>query len=151
MDTLKPRRLDIATTLNFGALTAGIQYARYTAQPLIGYDVNREGLAVSGKYNLTSNYFLQGNVTFDLSRHLYPTSITGAESGLFSIAALGIGAGYSDECTTFAINYSSVYQDTGSNTLQRNQTVLVSLQLRTLGEAKFSKTTTTTTGLDGVK
>ncbi len=149
--TLKPRRLDISTSLNFGALTAGIQYARYTAQPLIGYDVNREGLAFNGKYKLTTNYFLQGNVTFDLSRHLYPQSIIGTNVGLFSIAALGVGAGYTDECTTFAVNYSSVYQDNGSGSLQRNQTVLVSLQLRTLGEAKFSKSTTNTAGLDGVK
>ncbi len=149
--TLHPRRLDLSTNFNFGALTAGIQYARYTAQPVIGYDVNREGLSFNGKYNLTTNYFLQGNVTFDLSRHLYPESIVGTDTGLFSVAAVGVGAGYTDECTTFAVNYSSVYQDNGSNTLQRNQTVLVSLQLRTLGEAKFSKSTTATSGLDGVK
>jgi LPS-assembly protein len=149
--TFEPRRIDLTTSLNLGALTAGIQYARYTAQPLIGYDVNREGLALNGKYKVTENYFLNGNVTFDLSRHLYPVAIAGPSNGLFSVAALGVGGGYTDECTTFSVNYSSVYQDNGSGTLSRNQTVLVSLQLRTLGDAKFSKTTTTTAGLDGVK
>ena len=151
VSTLHPRRLDLSTTFNFGALTAGIQYARYTAQPVIGYDVNREGLSLNGKYKLSTNYFAQGNVTFDLSRHLYPQSIIGTDANLFSVAAIGLGGGYTDECTTFAINYTSVYQDNGSGSLQRNQTVLVSLQLRTLGEAKFSKSTTATSGLDGVK
>lgn len=149
--TFEPRRIDLTTSLNFGALTAGIQYARYTAQPLIGYDVNREGLALNGKYKITDNYFLNGNITFDLSRHLYSDLIVGPNTGLFSVAALGIGGGYSDECTTFTVNYTSIYQDNGGGTLSRNQTVLVSLQLRTLGDAKFSKSTTATTGIDGVK
>ncbi len=115
--------------------------------------MRREGLALSAKYRITNNYFLQGNVTFDMSRHLYPEAlISYTNPGPFAVAALGVGGGYSDECTTFTVNYTSVYQDSGTGTFSRNQTVLVALQLRTLGDASFSKTTTVvSSGLDGVR
>ena len=48
-----------------------------------------------------------------------------------------------------------MYQDTGTGTFERNQTVLVSLQLRTLGDASFARSAGTnssaTSGLDGVR
>ena len=55
---------------------------------------------------------------------------------LLSVAGLGIGGGYSDECTTLSVAYSSVLNDNGSGTQTRNQTVLFQLQLRTLGDAR---------------
>jgi LPS-assembly protein len=150
--TLEPRRVDLIASGNFGALTTNIQYANYQAQPVIGYDVRREGLALSGRYKMTANYFAQGNVTFDMSRHLYPPAIVGYTSpGLFFPAALGLGAGYTDECTTLSLNYSSIYQDNGSGTLVRNQTFLLELQLRTLGDAKFSQSITPASTIDGLK
>ena len=154
--TLENRRVDATANINLGALTGGVQFANYQSQPVIGYDVRREGLSFSGKYKITPNYFTQGNVTFDMSRHLYPASlIGGSNNGPFAVAALGIGAGYTDECTTFTLNYSSVYQDTGTGTFERNQTVLLSLQLRTLGDASFSRSalnnSSATSGLDGVR
>ena len=154
--TFENRRVDATANVNLGALTGGIQFANYQAQPLIGYDVRREGLALTAKYKFAEHYFTQGNVTFDMSRHLYPEYLIGyANPGPFAVAALGIGGGYTDECTTFTINYSSIYQDNGLGSFQRNQTVLVSLQLRTLGDASFSRSTQTQTqtvsGLDGVR
>ncbi len=152
--TLENRRVDLIANLNLGALTAGAQFANYEAQPVIGYDVRREGLALNAKYKVTENYFTQGNVTFDMSRHLYPEALIDyTNPGPFAVAALGFGAGYTDECTTFTVNYSSVYQDNGTGAFGHNQTVLLSLQLRTLGDAKFSRATSTTnySGLDGVK
>ena len=156
--TFENRRVDATANINLGALTGGIQFANYQAQPVIGYDVRREGLSFSAKYNITKNYFAQGSVTFDMSRHLYPIALIGYDNpGPFAIAALGVGAGYTDECTTFKVNYTSVYQDNGTGSFERNQTVLVSLQLRTLGESTFSKTNVTntgtnaTSGLDGVR
>lgn len=149
------RRLDATANINLGALTGAIQFANYKAQPVIGYDVRREGLSFVGKYNFSKNYYAEGNVTFDMSRHLYPAALINyTNPGPFAVAALGIGGGYTDECTTFGINYSSIYQDNGTGTFERNQTVLVSLQLRTLGDARFSKSSlsaNTTSGLDGVR
>ena len=153
--TLENRRVDATANINLGALTGGVQFANYQAQPVIGYDVRREGLSFNAKYKFSKNYYAQGNVTFDMSRHLYPAALIGYDNpGPFAIAALGIGAGYTDDCTSFGVTYSSVYQDNGTGTFERNQTVLVSLQLRTLGDASFSKSTlssTTTNGLDGVR
>jgi LPS-assembly protein len=150
--TFEPRRIDLVASANLGALTGSVQYARYEAQPLIGYDKRREGLAVSSRYNFTDNYFVQGNVIFDMSRHLYPATIVGSSNpGLFAAAAYGIGAGYQDDCTSFSVNYTSVYQDNGNGTLTRNQTVLLQLQLRTLGDAKFQRSFNNTSTIDGLK
>ena len=150
--TWDPRRIDLIATTKLGPLTANIQYARYQAQPLIGYDVRREGIALSGKYNFTQNYFAQGNVTFDMSRHLYPLYLTGGSTpGLFSPAAFGIGAGYQDECSLFSVNYSSIYYDTGNGSLNRNQTVLLQLQLKTLGDASLDPNNASTSAVERAK
>lgn len=151
-ETAGPRRIDLGTSLNLGALTGNIQYANYYAQPVIGYAVRREGLALSSRYNVTDNYFAQGNVTFDMSRHLYPSNIIGPTNpGLFFVANYGIGAGYHDCCTTFSVNYRSYYFDNGGGTFTRSQTVAVQLQLRTLGEAKFSPSFSSVGAVDGVR
>ena len=63
------------------------------AQPLIGYEVRRQGLSLSGKYNVSKNYFVNGNVIFDLSRHYY-NGLNGT-APLFSVAGLGVGGGLS--------------------------------------------------------
>lgn len=153
--TLENRRVDATMNLNFGALTGAVQFANYQAQPLIGYDVRREGLALLGKYTFAENFFAEGNVTFDMSRHLYPLALIGGyDPGPFAVAALGVGGGYTDECTTFKVTYTSIYQDNGTGTFERNQTVLVSLQLRTLGGTSLARSTLSNTaynGLDAVR
>ncbi len=141
--TFEMRRLDATTTINLGALTGGISFADYAAQPLIGYSVRREGLSLNGKYKFAEHYFVQGNVTFDMSRQYYEPYLIGYYNpGPFAIAASGLGVGYEDECTTFTVNYTSVYADNGYGSFQRDQTVLVSLALRTLGDLKLSQSTT---------
>ena len=60
--------------------------------------------------------------------------------GPWAVASEGIGAGYHDECTSLLVNYSSVYQDIGTGTIVHNQTFLVQLQLRSLGDASYSQT-----------
>ncbi len=119
---------------------------------MIGYYVRREGLSLNSRYKISENYFAQGNITFDMSRQFYlPAQIGYTHPGPFAIAAFGLGAGYTDDCTTFSVSYSSVYYDSGNTALTRNQTWLVQLVLRTLGAAKFSQTFTNNTALDGVK
>ncbi len=131
------RRLDYLMTANVGAFELGLQYARYQAQPLLGFDQRREGLSASAKLNITENTFVKGNVVFDLSRHLYNTQFKG-HAPLFSLAGLGLGAGYTDDCITFLANYSSIYQDNGSGSSPiRNQTIMFELQFRTLGDTKI--------------
>ena len=75
---------------------------------------------------------------FDLSRHLYNGNATAAQrpAPLFSIAGLGVGATYTDDCTTLGVQYTSVLQANGAGQTVRNQTVLLSLQLRTVGDTR---------------
>ncbi|GEM_PF-47995 len=151
VSTLAARRVDLLLKYNFGALTGSISFADYEAQPVIGYDVRREGLAFSSRYKISDNYFAQGNITFDMSRQYYPPYLIGySNPGPFVPAAYGVGVGYQDECMTFSVNYSSIYQDYGTTTLTRNQTVMVQLQLRTLGEAKINESVLHTNTLDGL-
>ncbi len=153
VDSWAVRRLDLMATYNFtDALTGAIQFANYEAQPLIGYYVRREGLSLSSRYKFNKNYYAQGNITFDMSRHLYPPAlISYSNPGPFAVAAYGAGVGYQDECTDFSVLYTSTYQDYGSGSLVRNQTILLQLQLRTLGGTKVTESFLNTTSLDGVK
>lgn len=139
------RRLDFIASANFGSVMASLQYARYEAQPEIGYWKRREGIAATSRIALDKNYFLQGNVVFDMTRHLYNNDGIG-NAKLFTPASFGLGAGYQDECTTFSLNYTSTY--TLANT--RNQTVMMQLQLRTLGDAKLSQSLGATSVQDGI-
>ena len=150
------RRLDLVAGATFGPLTGTIQYANYSAQPLLGFDVRRQGLSLGARYDITKNYFVNGNVQFDMSRYLYNN--TAAINGVWgyapvmSIAGLGIGAGYQDDCTTFTINYTSTYQVNASTGLPgRNQTLLMTLNLRTLGEAKVGASLGFVPQNDGLK
>jgi LPS-assembly protein len=151
-DNLIAKRIDLFTTLNFDPVSFQLQYANYASQPSIGFGVRRQGMSMSGRYDLTKNYFLNGTITFDMSRYLYNnltanpvlyttytgTNLTGA-APVFSVAALGAGFGYHDECASLSINYSQLYQPQAYTGLPaRNQSVMVSLQLRTLGEARFN-------------
>jgi LPS-assembly protein len=149
-DNLAARRIDLVASLKLAPVTLDLQYANYASQPAIGFTQRRQGLTASGRYDITKNYFLSGNVTFDMSRYLYNnlttnqvTTLTGVNlvgtAPVFSVASLGLAGGYMDECTTLAISYSSVYApQAGTGLPARNQTILVSLQLRTLGGTKFS-------------
>ncbi len=137
-----PDRLDIASAFNLGAWTGGVDFANYQAQPILGYYVPREGLSLNSRYQLTPHYFLQGSVTFDMSRQYYPPSLTGfTNAGPWAIASESLGAGYTDDCTSLLVNYSSVYEDIGTGTLVHNQIFMVQLQLRSLGDAKYQQTT----------
>jgi len=132
------RRVDFLANARWGALGAGLQYARYEANPLLGYDKTREGLSASSAYNFNRNIFVNGSVIFDMSRHLYTASASDSKP-LFSVAGLGLGAGYKDECTTLMVNYSSTFPQNAVGTpTTRSQTIMFQLQLRTLGEAKVA-------------
>ncbi len=138
-NSLDARRIDMLATINLNPFTLGVQYANYASQQQIGFDVRRQGLSTTARWDITKNYYLNGSVTFDMSRGgiynaLYANS---ANSSFFATALWGLGGGYNDECMNVAMNYSSIYQPwyTGST---RNDTFFLSINLRTLGEAKFN-------------
>ncbi|MGE3244912.1 MAG: LPS-assembly protein LptD [Beijerinckiaceae bacterium] len=136
-DNQKLRRVDLMTNLNLGRFDATLHYARYDAQPLIGFDQRREGLLAGARYKIDQNFSVNGNVIFDLSRHLY-NGVNPAlgRAPLFSVAGLGLGASYNDECTTLAVRFTSILESNGVGATVRNNTVLFSLQLRTVGDTR---------------
>ena len=69
---------------------------------------------------------------------------------MFSVAGHNIGGGYHDECTTFSGNYSSSYQANSFGLPARNQTIIVSLQLRTLAQGSFGASLGSSALNDGV-
>jgi LPS-assembly protein len=139
--TFEPDHIDVASDFNLGAWTGGIDFADYASQPVLGYYVPREGLSLNSRYQLTPHYFVQGSVTFDMSRQYYPLQLTGyTNSGPWAVASESFGAGYTDDCTSLLFKYSSVYEDIGTGTMVHNQTFLVQLQLRSLGSASYSQT-----------
>lgn len=159
------KRIDLFTNINLNPVTLQLQYANYASQPSIGFDVRRQGMSMNSRYDLTKNYFINGNVTFDMSRYLYNTptlnpaiyaTYTGSNgngsASVFSVATLGGGFGYHDECASLTFNYMQFYQQQAFTGLPaRNQTVMLSLQLRTLGEAKFNYGLGAVVSNDGVR
>ncbi|MBV9704405.1 MAG: LPS-assembly protein LptD [Methylobacteriaceae bacterium] len=146
------RRMDFLATMNFGHLNANIIYARYAAQPDIGFATGREGLGLSSRYNVTDHYYLNGSVAFDLTHYLLNTNIPTApvtKTSGFAVAAYGFGVGYNDDCTTLSVNYSAGY-DYANGFRTRNDTVLLQLTLRTLGTVKATQTISANAIPDGL-
>jgi LPS-assembly protein len=157
-ETWAMRRLDVAATANYGPLNVGAQFADYEQQPLIGYIYRREGLQFNTRYALVQNYFVTGAINFDLGRHYYNSvqyspNVFPPQAPVFSIASWGFGAGYADDCTKISLNYSNVVSDNYGYppVYTRNQTLLLSLDLRTLGNLKAPISLTPSQIQDGVR
>ena len=86
--------------------------------------------------------------SYELGHFRGPTPGLNGTAPLFSVAGLGIGGGYQDDCTTFTVNYTSVYE---GGTVGRNQTITFGLQLRTLGDARISSALANVPVSDGIK
>ena len=141
------RRLDLGANFAFGQRLSGqILYSRYTAQPEIGFPFRREGVMAAARYNINKNYWVAASTTLQLDRHLWDKTLN-TKTSLVYPASIGLGFGYKDECTTFSVNYSNGLQEVVNGTRVRNQTLLVRLELRTLGEvAVRGSSSSSTTG-----
>ena len=157
-DTWAMRRLDVAASAHYGPLQFGTQFADYEQQPEIGYVYRREGLQFNTRYDMIEHYFMTGNINFDLGRHYYNNlqyspGVYPPQTPIFSIASWGIGAGYADDCTKLSLNYSNVVSDNYGYppAYTRNQTLLLSLDLRTLGNIKAPISLSPSQIQDGVR
>ena len=168
--TFALKRLETGVTAKFAPflpLETSLLYARYEAQPELGYERRREGLQATALYNITPNWFVTGSVLFDLSHYLQVREFyaSAAQSYFlnpvgtapvydrpdkFYVSASGFGFGYRDECTTISLNYLSSPIETATGLRERNQTFLLRLELRTLGEANIRQNVSTTTTADGI-
>lgn len=161
------RRLDLSARANYGPLAFAVNYANYAAQPIIGYNERREGLGLSTRYNMLANYFVMGDITWDLGRHNYNgvQYLVGYNSTgqalfqnapaapLFAIATWGAGIGYQDECVKLGLSYRDSITDGYGYppTYARNKAVVFNLELRTLGDIKAPLSLTPTVVQDGTR
>ncbi|MGD1037598.1 MAG: LPS-assembly protein LptD [Roseiarcus sp.] len=131
--TFELARLDVIANAEFGGFKTSFDYGRYAAQPLLGWLYNREGLLTSASYKLDGAWTVDGSVVFDMSRHYYDQ--VGQNTPLFFAPNYSFGLSYGDTCTTVKVRYSSTLSDPIPSTpAVRDQTVLLQLTLRTLGE-----------------
>jgi LPS-assembly protein len=131
------KRLDAITSVNWKGFTTSLDYARYDAQPQLGWLYKREGFIGTAQYNIFDHWNVHGTVILDMSRHLY--DLPGQHTPYLDPTTFGVGFGYNDECTTLKVDFSSTYsQPVALTPATRDETILVQLTLRTLGEIKAS-------------
>jgi hypothetical protein len=100
-------------------------------------------VASSASYKVVDHWNLTGSLILDMSRHFYdpPTEHTSR----FLPTGFSAGLGYNDECTTLNFTYRSTLIDPIAATPKyHDQTILVVLTLRTLGDVRAS------TGVSGL-
>ena len=125
-------------------LSTTLVYARYEAQPELGYEKRREGLVGSATYGVTANWSLSGSVLLDLDKYLdirkeLAGDVLARVQGDTSKAVTGasLGVTYADECTTLSVSYAMSPRQLANGTTESDRTLLVRLDLRTLGQTNF--------------
>ncbi len=143
--TLQLARFDAIAKASFAGINGSVDYALYAAQPALGYEFPREGLTGSLGYSFLDRWSIDGSLVLDMSRHYYDT--LGQTTPIFYPVGYSFGLGYKDACTTLSFRYSSNVSQPGLfsvtpggpvilNPATRNQTLMIQLVLRTLGDVR---------------
>ncbi len=142
-------RVEATVRANFNPylpVSTSLTYARYEAQPDIGFPYRREGLLGSARWDISPNWYISGSVLVDLDRYLLARETYAIQYGndrddKMYVSSMSLGMGYMDECTTFSVNYTMTPRDVSSSSgeKEQNHTVMLRLELRTLGEATISQ------------
>ncbi len=151
-DTFDTKAIDLIGTARFFGTTTTAQYANYAPQPSVGYVNRREGILLNERLDFLDHYYVNGSATLELNPYEYDltTRQYDLKVGHPEFAVLGAGLGYQDDCTTVSLNYTRSYTDS-IGTQDVNQTVLFSLNLRTLADIKLNENLgATSTVQDGV-
>jgi len=123
-DTFAVQRVELESTANFDRWSVSLLYGDYAAQPDIGFLTRRQGLNATGSVKLDANWVLRASVLYDLQTD--------------KIAQDTIGIAYVNDCLILGLNYMTSYSyGTGSPVL--NNTVMLQLSLRTLGDTSVSQ------------
>jgi LPS-assembly protein len=143
--TLQLARFDGIAKASYAGINGAVDYALYAAQPALGFEFPREGLSGSLGYNFLTRWSVDGSLVVDMSRHYYDT--LGQTTPVFNPIGYSFGVGYKDDCTTLTFRYSSSVSQPQAfatfpggpvvvNPATRNQTLMIQLVLRTLGDVK---------------
>ena len=96
----------------------------------------------NANYHMDNGLSFSGGVVFDMSRRSY--DVAGENTPRFYATGFNLGVGYETTCTTLKATYTSYLSDPLSftsgvpPTATRDQTLLLQLTLRTLGDVKAS-------------
>jgi LPS-assembly protein len=135
-DSFEAKRTELESAVNFNRWSASLLYGDYAPQPELGFPERRQGLLGSGSIKIATNWLLTGGALYDL------------HEGKFSQTRIGIG--YVDDCLILALNYIADYSYSNSNGMATpNQTVMLTLSLRTLGTSSVSQSLNNTNGNNG--
>lgn len=151
----------------FAPIDLSLFYSYYEAQPALGFNHHREGLTASATYHVTPNWFVSGSAQLDLTHYLdvretfantytaYLANPVGAapiydNPDRAYLSGMSLGGGYQDDCTTVSLNYIISPVATALGTSERNRTVLLRLELKTLGEADLRQNVGSTVAADGI-
>jgi LPS-assembly protein len=116
-DNFTPQRIELEARANFDRWSGSLLYGDYAAQPLIGILDRQQGILGTGQVKLDANWVLLGAARYDIN------------AGKFDQTRVGLG--YVDDCLILGLNYITNY--TYSGNVQANHTVMLQLNLRTLG------------------
>ncbi|MDO8534997.1 MAG: LPS-assembly protein LptD [Xanthobacteraceae bacterium] len=129
-DNLDIHRFELETRSTWDRLSLSTIYARYDAQPLIGYLERREGIYQMAAYKFHDNWSISGGIRYDLDR------------GRVDLGTIGLS--YIDEC--FAASFIYVADYTNIVDPHPVHKLMLRLNLRTLGGTGFSTSVGQTTG-----
>lgn len=141
-------------------LTTSVTYGKYARQPELGYSHRREGLLTSASYNITPRWSVGGGLLFDLDRYItfrenfatnyasylanpaaFTTPPAYTRPSTLTPISTSLSLTYVDECTTFGLTYSASPREIAlaNGEKERVQTLLLRLELRTLGEVNLKQ------------
>ncbi|MGE7467799.1 LPS-assembly protein LptD [Bosea sp. NPDC003192] len=166
--TFEAQRIDASAVFGYKFLSTSIGYSRYEPQPELGIPRRREGLSISQSFTFAQYWSVRGSVLFDLDKYkydreryrdalaLYTANPAGnaipsyPNTGPFQTASTSVGLRYQDECTIFDVSYSQSYADRQAGSTKDTRTVMLRLELRTLGEISYSQNLGSSSAGDGV-
>ncbi len=131
-DTFSSQRTEFEAAAQFDRWNVSLLYGDYAAQPEIGILNRQQGILGTGSVKLDANWVLLGGARYDIN------------AGGFDQTRVGLG--YIGDCLILALNYITNYSY-GSGTPVLNHTIMLQLNLRTLGGTSVSQGVTSVGGL----
>jgi LPS-assembly protein len=116
-ETFAPQRIELEARANFDRWSGSVLYGDYAAQPALGILDRQQGILGTTQIKLDANWVMLAAARYDIV------------AGKFDQTRLGLG--YVDDCVILGLNYITNY--TYSGNVQANHTVMLQLNLRTLG------------------
>lgn len=122
--TFDVRRSDVTLGYFSNWLQTEVTYSQIAAQPLYGYPTDNNEVQTTGGIKFDTNWTLYGSTTWDVDDNV--------------LTRRGIGIGYDDSCTVFALAFTQT-RDVANESANDWQ-IGARLSFRTLGDVKVGDT-----------